>query len=77
MQAAGCGCLSRPANPRISRYAGFPENPVTQKARGLSVEAAMQRRADALAPGWREVVARSGLGRRLAVSLLPEEFAKQ
>ena len=30
--SAFCGCLSRPASPRISWYAGFPENPVTQES---------------------------------------------
>ena len=29
-KALDCGCFSRPANPRISQYAGFPENSVTQ-----------------------------------------------
>ena len=29
-KAPDCGCFSRPANPRISRYAGFLENSVTQ-----------------------------------------------
>ena len=40
MQAAGlqclkapdCGCFSRPANTRVSRYGAFPEDPVTQIA---------------------------------------------
>ena len=29
-KASDCGCSSRPANPRISRYAGFPDDPATQ-----------------------------------------------
>ena len=30
LKAPGCGCLSRPANPRFSRYGAFPKDPVTQ-----------------------------------------------
>ena len=30
LKAPDCRCFTRPANPRISRYGAFPENPVTQ-----------------------------------------------
>ena len=49
LKAPDCGCFSRTANPRSSRYGAFPESPVTQLCPRFAAES---NRCAARTRGW-------------------------